>query len=371
MFRPNALLSFLTLSLAVVALVYATPAHSSHGRTSHHHSGSGYKLLLAGYNGTVAPYTYTPPDKLVPAGDVLTDVGASPSWVSFSPDHSIIYTTDETPSTVYAVRVGEEGNPSLDKRTSNANTTLASVDKASTGGFGPVSSAPYKNLLFVANYNAGSTSVHQLTTRGHFVSEQPDQVWEFHREPKGSIGPVPSRQNQSYAHEVSIEPSGRWVYVPDLGADRLHRLEIPDNGQAKDVKLVGETKVAEGSGPRHIAFYRQNRNSPTHAYLASELATTLTAFEVSQEDGSLSIIGQPQLAVPEGVDLGGNATTGHIRTTSEVAVTPDGNFVYVGTRHDEVEDHIAIFQRNADDGSVKFQEWVASGGRNLRHVSTV
>ncbi|CAO1628053.1 unnamed protein product [Sympodiomycopsis kandeliae] len=343
---------------------------SKGGKHNSHLSGSGYKILFSGYNGTIAPYTFTPENKLEPTGPVLNgSVGQGPSWISFSNQHSIIYVTDENAGKVHAVRVNghEQGSHQHQRRTSNQETYLKAIDSAETGGSGPVSSVQVRNLLFVANYNNGSASVHDIKQDGTFRTDKPQQIWYFQREPAGSIGPISSRQDHSYAHEVAAEPTGRYVYVPDLGADRIHRLHIPSGATAKEVKLVGETQVPEGSGPRHISFYR--KNDKTYGYLASELATTLTAFEVSEQDGSLNVIGQPQSALPQGISPGGNSTVGNERTTSEVAVSPDGRFVYVGTRHDSVEDHIAIFTRNEQDGSVQFQEWVQSGGRNLRHFS--
>lgn len=59
---------------------------------------------------------------------------------------------------------------------------------------------------------------------------------------------------------------------------------------------------------------------------------------------------------------------GHALTASEVAVSPDGRFVYVGCRG-EKQDHVAIFRRDPGTGAVSWSEWVESGGRNLRHFS--
>lgn len=93
------------------------------------------------------------------------------------------------------------------------------------------------------------------------------------------------------------------------------------------------------------------------------------AFVIVPEDGSLRQVGEAQSALPAGVAPGGNPQDGNGRTTSEVAVSPDGRFVYVGTRGDPEEDHIAIFERQTGHGGVRFLEWAASGGRNLRHFS--
>lgn len=322
-----------------------------------------------------APYEFTPPSSLQPAGQVLNgSLGASPSWLTFSREHPIFYSTDESsPGRVFAVRASDSASSFSilgdDEQRSNGS---------STAGSGPVASCVVGPLLFLANYNSGSAAVHQLTSSGSIDALQPQAHFQFEREPRNSTGPVASRQDQSYAHQVAAEPLGRWVYVPDLGADRVHRLAVPRGAEAsaKDVTLAGETVVPAGSGPRHIAFYAGGKAAPharkaatVHAYLASELSTTLTAFSVSPADGSLSPIGTPQLALPAGVDPGGNATAGHVRTTSEVAVSPDGKYVYVGTRHDDEEDHVAVFERDGESGAVRFLEWVGTKGRNLRHFS--
>lgn len=217
-------------------------------------------------------YTFTPPSALKASGlSINKTAGKSPSWISFSRKHSVIYATDEdTPGRVFAL--------GRDLKVLGHEST-----GGSTGGDGPVSSEVVGNLLFIgeinrsrafrdhfthscqrprhltsANYNSGSASVYELDEHtGVPLSDEPARTFQFHREPKGSTGPITSRQNQSYAHEVSADPEGRWVYVPDLGADKIHRLSIPHRGlgkaAAKEVKVIGETSVASGSGPRHIS----------------------------------------------------------------------------------------------------------------------
>jgi 6-phosphogluconolactonase len=227
------------------------------------------------------------------------------------------------------------------------------------------------SLLPPANYGSGSAVTFDLDPTTHLLtSKAPEATFQFHRSPEGSIGPVTSRQDHSYAHQVQPDPTGRWVYVCDLGADRIWRMKVPSSGKAAEVKRVGHTVVAEGSGPRHISFYHDSKTNQSYGYLASELSTHLTAFKVNSTNGALDMIGQPHLAVPKGTPLGGNKKDGPKRTTSEVAISPDGKVVYVGTRGDAVEDHVSIFDRDTTTGAVQWREWVASGGRNLRHVST-
>ncbi|PWN20494.1 3-carboxy-cis,cis-mucoante lactonizing enzyme [Microstroma glucosiphilum] len=335
-----------------------------------------FHIMVAGYNGAATPYTFTPPSSLVVAGNTLQHemAGDQPSWASFYSNQSMAYITGENePGRVYAVNITKV----TPKKEGSAKTLSLKVlggggsdGGAVTGGDGPVASCIARGILFIANYGSGSASALQLDEDGSIVDDDaPSALFNFTRVPEGSIGPVASRQDHSYAHQVAADPSERWVYVPDLGADMIHRLSIPESGSACEVDVVGSTKVAAGSGPRHIAFYRKKAGDHIYAYLASELSTTLTAFRVHESDGDLQIIGKPVFALPAGTDPGANKENGNTRTTSEVAVSPDGNFVYVGTRGDPKEDHVAVFKRNSSDGSVVFKQWYHSGGKNLRHFS--
>lgn len=115
-------------------------------------------------------------------------------------------------------------------------------------------------------------------------------------------------------------------------------------------------------------FHCDSATGHTYAYLACELNTTLLAFHVDPKDGSLQPTGEAQSSLPPGLDAGGTPADGNARTTSEIAVSPCGRFVYVGTRGDPEEDHIAIFARR-ESGEVEWIGWDGVGGRNLRHFS--
>lgn len=197
-------------------------------------------------------------------------------------------------------------------------------------------------------------------------STKPVKQFQFKR--KGT-GPVKERQDHSYAHDAVASPDGGWVYVPDLGADVIHHIQVGKTS-CKQAKRRGGTRVDAGSGPRHLAFYKDGQSGQQYAYLSSELATTLTAFRHDPETGRLElIVGQPVPAYPPGTDRGGSEDAGPQLTVAEVAVSPDGRFVYVSNRGDLHEDHISIFVRDAQTGAVTFQQWIPSGGRNPRHFS--
>lgn len=319
-----------------------------------------YGLYVTGYAGAVVPLTFTPPSTLRKSGPSLTSTGSAPSWITFGSRDGVkrAYVTNESPGSVFVVQSSSSGAP-VD--------VIGNKQGYSTGGDAPVASCIQGSCLFAANYNSGSASVLQLEKDGLPASKSPIRTFHYTRQ---GIGPVTSRQDHCYAHDVVASPDGKWVYVSDLGADQIHHIRAAENGDCQQVSNTGtSTTVATGSGPRHLAFYRDPVTKKQFAYLASELACTLTAFQHDPATGALSMIGQPVLSAPAGTPLGGNQTAGPQRTTAEVAVSNDGRFVYVSDRGDEQEDHLSIFERDPLSGQITFRKWVPSGGLMPRHFS--
>lgn len=313
---------------------------------------SSYRIITAGYTSGIHSLTFEAPNTLRREHS-LNDTG-SPSWVTFQSDIAYVISEEGPVGKVYTVLIGKP----------NSRLQVIGSQKGyKTNGSSPVASCVVGQCLYVANYMSGSASVLQLSNRIP-NTENPIKTFQFTR--KGT-GPVSSRQDHSYAHDAVASPDGGWVYIPDLGADEIHHIQVgTDCSQASN---TSSTKVSEGSGPRHIAFYKDSKTGKQYAYLASELSTTLTAFLHDANTGSLTAIGEPVLSVPEGTSLGGNQTAGPQITSAEVVVSHDGRFVYVSVRGDKKEDHIALFQRDTRSGQITFQEWTPSGGRLPRHIS--
>lgn len=94
-------------------------------------------------------------------------------------------------------------------------------------------------------------------------------------------GPIPDRQDAPHPHEALLDPTGQFLLVPDLGSD-LIRLYSVDEGELTFTELEPLAAVP-GSGPRHGVFLVTD-DGTTYFYLASELANTVTGFEVTYND---------------------------------------------------------------------------------------
>ncbi|PWN32870.1 putative isomerase YbhE [Meira miltonrushii] len=337
-----------------------------------------YEIFATGYSGALVPLQFQPPSsiQIVKDGQLNNQTGDSPSWITFTEgkfpfSKTLGYVTSEAAhnGTVYVLQKDQKILP-VPSSSSPPWKVIGNKDGYSTAGGGPVASCVQGQCLYVANYNSGSAAVIQLGKDGIPVEQngQPASVFQYK---VNQTGPVTTRQDHSYAHDAVASPDGKWVYICDLGADQIHHIEATQGQDCRQSinQQSQSTQLGSGTGPRHLAFYHDKQTNKQYAYLTSELASTLTAFEHDPETGALNIIGKPVLSVPEGTPLGGNQTAGPQRTTAELAISPDGRFVYVSDRGDDVEDHITIYKRDQQDGSIQFEKWVKSGGKMPRHFS--
>ncbi|WFC99950.1 hypothetical protein MYAM1_002696 [Malassezia yamatoensis] len=200
----------------------------------------------------------------------------------------------------------------------------------------------YGAQVFVANYDSGSVSVIDLFQDGRLSSTH---TIAFRRE---GVGKVAARQEKSHAHQVIPSPDSKHVYVCDLGCDAIHVLSV---GQTAQYALHRSSiTVPAGSGPRHLVFH-QNR-----AFVTMELSCEVQAF---RWDGvSLFAQGEPVRLSPPGR---------HLETLAEVALSPDGQFLYVSCRGDPHEDAIALLR--VCHGELGKVEYFPSGGCVPRHFS--
>lgn len=90
-------------------------------------------------------------------------------------------------------------------------------------------------------------------------------------------GTNPARQDAPHPHEVILDPTGEFIITPDLGADLLRIFHI--DSTTNELVALEPFSVVAGSGPRHGAFLRTDNN--TYLYVVTELANTLTGYEVT------------------------------------------------------------------------------------------
>ncbi|ROT38754.1 3-carboxy-cis,cis-mucoante lactonizing enzyme, partial [Sodiomyces alkalinus F11] len=198
-------------------------------------------------------------------------------------------------------------------------------------------------------------------------------------------GPVPSRQEAPHPHQAFVDPTGRFVLVPDLGADlvRVFRVDPKSLHLATLEPLV----TVPGSGPRHVDFLVAlgGQTIRTYMYLISELTNTITAYRVSYPaSGGIRFdrfFQCPTHGYGNQVPAGASA--------AEIAVSPDGRYLTVSSRNEKSfkipnpdvptsgeqdqdwidSDSLIVFAIFPETGELSFLQKFPAGGLIPRHFS--
>ncbi|CAG7643501.1 6-phosphogluconolactonase [Paenibacillus solanacearum] len=166
-------------------------------------------------------------------------------------------------------------------------------------------------------------------------------------------GPHPTRQDRPHPHSAYTDPENRYVYVPDLGLDRI-KIYKPDAAGGK-LEPHGEAIAPPASGPRHMAFHP----SKPYVYVINELDSTISAYEQDPASGALRLI-ESVTTLPE------DYAQQDDNTCAEIQITPDGRFVYGSNRG---HDSIAAFRVDDRTGRLSPVQIVSSLGRRPRNFA--
>ena len=152
----------------------------------------------------------------------------------------------------------------------------------------------------------------------------------------GSLGPAcdshqhtgssvnPRRQQEPHAHSANLAPDNRFVFIADLGLDRVMAYRLDLTAGRFPPNDPPWATLHGGAGPRHMAFHPSGRT----AYVINELDSTLTVFAYDPERGAPTEI-QTITTLPEGFD--------GTSYPADVHVSQDGRFVYGSNRgHDSI-----------------------------------
>ena len=244
---------------------------------------------------------------------------ANPSFLALSADGGRLYAVSEVSDhdgapqgATAAYRVGADG-------------ALAPLGWQRTGAPGPchVAVHPSGALAFAANYAGGALTMYRCAADGALG----ERLLTLHHEGR-SVDP--ERQQEPHPHSVNLSPDGAFLYVPDLGIDRIVSYRI--DAAAGTLTAAGSAALAPGSGPRHFTFHPRGRV----AYVINELASTITALAYDAADGGLTEL-QTVSTLPAGF-----AGSSHC---ADIHVHPSGRFVYGSNRG---HDSIAIFAVGGD-----------------------
>jgi 6-phosphogluconolactonase (cycloisomerase 2 family) len=151
--------------------------------------------------------------------------------------------------------------------------------------------------------------------------------------PPGSFAISAHEGPNGHPHQMDTDPSNQWVLGTDAGQDRIYVWKLT-LGAAVPLTpaAIPFVSAPPGDGPRHFAFHPNGM----WLYSIQEEASTIMFWRFNPATGALT---QQQIipSVPPGF-----AGTDF---TSEIRVSPDGNFVYGANR---TSDTIGVFSIGRD-----------------------
>jgi 6-phosphogluconolactonase len=272
---------------------------------------------------------------------VLAGEASNPSFLALHPNGRFLYAVDEI-SDFGGAKTGAVSAFAIDAKTGD----LTRLNQQPSRGAGPchlVVDRSGGNVL-VANYGGGTVAVLRIAPDGRL---QPASSVRTH----AGTGPNAARQDKPHAHGIYLDARERFALSPDLGADRVFVYRF-DAGTGV-LEPHGAAPLEPGSGPRHLAFDPSGR----HVYVISELSSTVTAFTYDPDQGTLAPL-QIVSALPAGFS--------GASYTAEIAVSPDGRFLYGSNRGD---DSLAVFRVDAATGRLAPAGRVPVGGSWPRHFA--
>jgi 6-phosphogluconolactonase (cycloisomerase 2 family) len=161
--------------------------------------------------------------------------------------------------------------------------------------------------------------------------------------------PGPHRSRPARIRITGVDPTGRWVMVPDKGLDRVF---VCFSG---DRKLAPSDQGAVTARAGSARGMRRSIRLPV-AWVVNEIASTITTYAWDGERGSL----RPAQILPT---LPSDYT--RESTAAEIAVSADGRFVYCSNRG---HDSIATFTSDPKTGLLTAAAWTPSQGRTPRYI---
>lgn len=242
----------------------------------------------------------------------------SPSFLAIHPTRNFLYAANEI-GEFDGQKTGSVSAFAFDRVTG----ALKAVNRQPSGGGGPahISTDRSGRNVLVANYGGGSVAVLPIMPTGGVSA--PSSVVQH---TGSSVNP--QRQKEPHAHSIDGDSTGNFVYVADLGIDKVmtYRLDgAKGTLTASDPAFVA---AKPGAGPRHVALHP--RSQSPFAYVINELDSTVTAYARDYYRGSLKPL-QTISTLPEGMAVQPGFST------AEIAVHPSGKFLYGSNRgHDSI-----------------------------------
>ncbi len=266
----------------------------------------------------------------------------NPTFLAWRPDGRTLYALSES-----GILGGKPGGALTAFRYDPASGGLTRLNTEPTGGISlaHVGVDATGRTAAVVSYHGGQVASFPLADDGN-LGARISLITHA-----GQLGPHTKRQDKPHPHSVTFSPGNRFVYVCDLGLDRIYSYLL--DPALATLTVAGETAARPGAGPRHSKFSADGR----FFYVINELDSTVAVYAADAASGTLTPL---QVITTLPADFTGETICAEIRLST------DGRFVYGSNRG---HDSLAVFARDAVKGTLTPVEIVSCGGKHPRNFS--
>lgn len=250
---------------------------------------------------------------------------ASPIFLEVHPSGKYLYSANVGPVE------GSDDSGSFSSFTIDGKTgKLSFLNNTSSLGAEPCHITLDKSgkTAYVSNYGGGSVGVFSIEKDGKIGKSS-----DFEKFTGTSVNK--ERQEASHIHSAVLSPDQKYLYVSDLGTDKIEIFKVDTEKGTLTPAQMPEVAVKPGSGPRHFVFHPNGK----FAYGSEELSSTVAAFKYDKSTGSLEIIKDSINSLPEGYS--------EENYSADIDTDPTGKFLYMSNRG---LNSVATFSINKDGG---------------------
>ena len=258
----------------------------------------------------------------------------NPSYLCVSKDNSIVYSVNED---------GSKSGVSAFKYTP-ASGKLNLLNRKDSEGADPCYIINDDKNVIVANYSGGSVTVFGKKADGSLTDAK--QVVQHSGSSLNK-----QRQEKAHVHMVHFSPDKKFVFVNDLGTDKISIYNYNPDGGDKTLIFKENITVKAGSGPRHLVFHPNG----IFFYVLNELDASLSVYSYIKEKVELI---QETTIISEGfVGAVGAA---------DIHFSNDGKFIYATNRGDA--NSISAFRVHAN-GRMNLVQRISTQGSAPRNFT--
>ncbi|MCR8968645.1 lactonase family protein [Facklamia sp. 7083-14-GEN3] len=191
-----------------------------------------------------------------------------------------------------------------------------------------------KKALYLSNYHEGTIEIYK------FNDDEIKHLQTITHE-GSSVHP---NQTQSRIHFASAFNQDEFLYVCDLGSDKVYVYSLAENGSIAHLEQT--ISVPAGTGPRHLEIHPNQK----FVYIIGELNNTTILCHL-KKNGHLEIIDSYSNISPDSHPKASGAA---------IKISNDGNFLYVSTRY---QDQITLFRVDQTSGKLTHLQDISSYGK--------